>query len=392
MTAQYYISLIGAVSSSWSKLEPVLYERLKDLGIDRDAIAVLVEADIGTANPRAPLVAIFFGYDGANDASHPCLARLITDSNTIIPCVPDLGSASTALPTSIGHINAFPFSDDEKHIERLATLVLENLRLLRAERRLFISYKRSESQSVAIQLYEALDEAGFDVFLDTRSVPYAEDFQSILWHRMADSDIIILLDTPKFRESFWTRAELAQANATSVQILHVLWPKVNADDTSSFSVFMPLKPSDFVGPDDTGVNARLSDKMRDSIVSRAESLRARALAARHRSLVDDFCDRAREENAISVAVQPQRFIAVELAKGGRVAVVPTIGVPRADRYQEIGDGIRELGDNTSSVWLLYDERGILGKWLSHLAWLDNHLPVRSVQVSRSAEQLRRSVP
>lgn len=392
MTAQYYIALVGAASKGWPKLEPVLFERIKELGIPLSAVAVLDEADVGSANPRAPLVALFFGYEGANDASHSCLAKLIADSNTIIPCVPDISTVSSSLPASISHINAFPVTNDEKDIQRLATLVLENLRLLRVERRLFISYKRSESQSVAMQLYEALDEAGFDVFLDTRSVPYAKDFQSFLWHRMADSDIIILLDTPRFRDSFWTKAELAQANATSVQILHILWPDVDADDTSSFSVFMPLKAANFVGPDQTGVDARLSKPVQDDIVSRAESLRARALEARRRSLVDDFCDRAREEKAITVAVQPERFISVELAKGSKVAVVPTVGVPRADRYQEIEEGIRESGANTSSVWLLYDERGILEKWLAHLSWLNNHLPVKSVQISRSADQLRKGVP
>ena len=33
---------------------------------------------------------------------------------------------------------------------------------------------------------------------------------------------------------------------------------------------------------------------------------------------------------------------MELAKGGKVAVVPTIGIPRADRYQEIDVVIRKI--------------------------------------------------
>jgi hypothetical protein len=106
----------------------------------------------------------------------------------------------------------------------MVSVAFENFRLLRSERRLFISYRRVESQGIAIQLYEALDALGFDVFLDTHGVPPATDFQSVLWHRLADSDVVVLLDTPDFRTSRWTVQELARANATSLQILHLLWP------------------------------------------------------------------------------------------------------------------------------------------------------------------------
>ncbi|MEW3673962.1 toll/interleukin-1 receptor domain-containing protein, partial [Pseudomonas aeruginosa] len=78
-------------------------------------------------------------------------------------------------------------------------------------------------------LYDALDARGFDVFIDVRSVPPAADFQSQLWHRMSDSDVVVLIDTPGFREGRWTAEELARANATNVQILHLLWPGQKED-------------------------------------------------------------------------------------------------------------------------------------------------------------------
>jgi hypothetical protein len=295
---------------------------------------------------------------------------------------------SAALPKSIGHINALSSRYTDADWERIVSLVLENLRLLRSERRLFISYKRSESQSIAIQLYEHFDKAGFDVFLDTRSVPYGSDFQSILWHRMADSDVVVLLNTPDFGASYWTQQELSQANATNIQILHLLWPNVKPDKSSAFSEFYLLEKSSFKGRARLGVSACLSVEAADSIVFKAESLRARALAARHRSLVDNFCDRARDLRSAHVAVQPERYISVELGKDNKIAVVPTIGVPRADRYQEIDDAIRKYDQDANLIWLLYDERGILNTWLSHLDWLDSHLPLRSVKVSKCGEQLK----
>ena len=209
---------------------------------------------------------------------------------------------------------------------------------------------------------------------------------------MADSDIVVLLDTPNFRASHWTQHELSRANATNIQILHLLWPAVKPDQSSAFSEFVSLLPTNFKSSETTGEHARLTDAMTKTIVTKAESLRARAMAARHRSLVDNFCDRARDEKVKSVAVQPERFISVELQKGGRVAVVPTIGVPRADRYQEIEHAIRQADGSIKDVWLLYDERGILETWLNHLDWLNEHLPITSLQVSKCAERLRGAAP
>src|SRR5580693_1170618 len=103
--------------------------------------------------------------------------------------------------------------------EAIAARLLEALALLRETRRLFISYRRSESRKVAIQLYEALDEKTFDVFLDTISIRPGEEFQKVLAHRLADVDVIVLLHTRDFIGSRWTITELTQANAMNVAIL-----------------------------------------------------------------------------------------------------------------------------------------------------------------------------
>ena len=91
-------------------------------------------------------------------------------------------------------------------------------------------------------------------------------------------------------------------------------------------------------------------------------------------------------------MQPQRFISLELANGNPVAVVPTIGVPTAQLYHEIERAIQQTGTKANAIWLLYDERGILESWIEHLDWLDEHLPVISVQVTKSAEYLRGAAP
>lgn len=388
LASKYQVAFIGRPTRR-EEIEAALLDRIKDLGMPRSRLRFIGEDQIDKRDPKAPVVAIFFGYDGADNEVHPCLDQLIRDSVTIISCVESVTGVTTQLPSKLHHINAFPFASGTAPLERLIGLVLENLKLLRSERRLFISYRRAESQSVAIQLYEHLDACGFDVFLDTRGVPYGADFQAILWHRMADSDVVVLLDTPSFRASRWTREELSRANATNVQILHLLWPGVNPDASSAFSEFVPLDRSDFRTRNITKEHARLKDQTVRRVAGRVEALRARALAARHRSLVDSFCDKAREEGATAVAVQPERYISVKLAAGHRVAVVPTIGVPRADRCHEIEKAIMQGDTVPDRVWLLYDDRGILDAWIEHLNWLNKHLPVSAVQITKCSGELRK---
>jgi hypothetical protein len=388
ISSRYQIVWTGRVKRR-EEIQSKFLKRVDELGVARSQVVFLNESEVEKIDPKSPVIAIFSGYRGVTDDEHPCLVKLIRDSTAIICCVPNMAAVTEHLPPSLQHINAFPFVAGSTSLERLVTLLLENLKLLRSERRLFISYRRAESQSVAIQLYEQLDSAGFDVFLDTRGVPYAADFQAVLWHRMADSDVVVLLDTPSFRESRWTQEELSNANASNIQILHLLWPGILPDPTSALSEFMILDRSDFRTRNVTREHARLKDATSRQVVARVEALRARALAARQRILVDGFCDRAREEGAKFVAVQPQRYISVEFTSGRRVIAVPTIGVPRADLCHEIEKFILQGDTIPDRVWLLYDDQGIMEAWIEHLNWLNKHLPISAVQITKCSLELRK---
>jgi hypothetical protein len=323
-------------------------------------------------------MAVFF-CGTAHAADTPVVAELLRDSLVIVPVWSTVGTLTGQLPPQLCHINALAVGDKAAdQWARLTSFVLETFRLLRRERRLFISYKRADSQSLANQLYDEFDKRGFDVFIDIRSVPPAADFQSVLWHRMSDSDIVVLIDTPGFRTSRWTTAELAQANATNVQILHLLWPGQSEDSASAFSHFFELELSSFEDGDPAAGKGVIGSTI-DAICERAEVLRAQAIAARHRHLLDNFCDAARDVG-LSPVVQPSRWIAVRSKKGKDVVVVPAIGVPTSDRINQIFDDAQ----SAKNVWAIYDDRGILSDWQRHLNWLGAHLPVRIFQMSQVA--------
>lgn len=386
--SQYQICILGQVDWRLDALKTRLLAASRDLGLSPDAICYVDEAAIGTRDRLLPNVAIFFGYSGASDGAHPALPELLKDSTTIITTVAILKNAKVELPPLLAEINALAFGSRDRSEERLATLVLESFRLLRRERRLFISYKRDDSQALADRLYDALDQRGFDVFIDTRKVPPAVDFQSELWHRLADSDLVVLIDTPHFRSSRWTTEELAKANATNIQILHLLWPGQAPDPDSAFSEFFELRDDHFVAGASLGGVSTVKPEVVTAICDAAESLRARAMAARYRYVVDNFCDMARDVGLAAI-VQSERWILLKLPSGRELAVVPAIGVPTSKRINEVFEAITALRSDSCEIWLLYDNRGLLGSWLEHLDWLGMHLPVKTLRVSAATEELSR---
>ena len=376
---------VGLMGRPWFPTDIIMAEivaRATDLGLRADDIEVLEESALDGRDRKAPFVGVFFGYSGPTDANHPGLGSLQSESLVIVPVVQDLDGYRGKVPPSLADINGLEIGEgDAAQLAPLVSTIFENLHLLRSERRLFISYRRLESRNIAVQMYEALDARGFDVFLDTHSIPPAVDVQSELWHRLADSDVVLLLDTPDFRASRWTVQELARANATNVQILHVLWPGVDADASSAFSDFFQLDATHFRFGSVGDPSIPFSNETVEELCLRVESLRARALAARHRYIVDNFCDLARLYGR-SIDLHPERYMSMTTSVGDEVAVVPTIGVPSAAMLEEIERAITSSSSDVIGIKVIYDERGILERWLTHLDWLSSHLPLKAIRLGR----------
>lgn len=377
--------VLGRLDDRLVLLKSALGEQLGELGLDPSALNIVPESEAHTLDPWLPTIGIFLGYVGARDADHPHAKLLLEQSSMIVTAVSSVAAVGLEIPESLRHINAIEMDGAGDNLDRVVSLILEGFRLLRRERRLFISYKRSDSRVVANQLYDALDAKGFDVFIDTRTVPPAVDFQAELWHRLSDSDVVILIDTEGFRSSRWTTEELARANATNIQILHLLWPGQAEDPESALSYFHSLAPKDFSQLAE-GDSSALTGQAVEEISAHAERLRARAIAARYRYLVDGFCDAARDRG-LTADVQPERWISVGLSDGAELAAVPTIGVPTSDRIHAVFDAIAAAKSGSGGIWVLYDGRGMLGTWMTHLGWLDQYLPVKSVSMIRADSAL-----
>jgi hypothetical protein len=397
----------GRADALWATLQ----QRFRDLDIDLETeVRLLRDPEDGLADQKSPAAAVYFGGEQtATTAVCRSLASLLERSITVLPVVDDLRRYLELVPQELAHINGFEFDAASPNYEAISAHTLEALSLLRDTRRLFISYRRSDSRKVAIQLYEALDEKTFDVFLDTVSIRPGEEFQKVLAHRMADVDVIVLLHTREFIGSRWTIAELTQANAMNIAILRLEWPEIRdirnstdpaeqeraarLDEEAALSVPLVLEPGDF---DEEG---RLTATVIKRVLDSVEALRARALAARQAKLTREFAQQARER-LFSVYPQPEQYLLLQKQGATDLIVYPVVGAPSAIIYERIHDAViaarrakASEGDTESTgqpeeLFILYDDRALLERHLKHVSWLDEHISaVRSIAVADAARIL-----
>lgn len=388
MTTKYQIIKIGAANPFYNEVMDTLYHHVRELGLPKDSILEINENNFKTDyKGNAPTFCLYFGSDSGSFSHLDLLNILIKDANLILPIASDITKFNFQIPPELENINGFELAHRDD-IEKLVSCILEGLSLLRLSRRLFISYKRDESSAVAIQLFEQFEKNGFDVFLDTHSIRPGEPFQEELWHRMADTDVVVLLNTPGFLKSNWTTQELAKANSMSIGILQVIWPSHNLERDAELSIPFQLKDSDFGNNNFKESTSYLILNTISKIISQVESLRARSLASRQDNIITEFITSANKVGK-KADLQSEKFIIVRKNDGKELLVIPTVGVPQAFTYNQSEELVaRVKSKNIEGAYLLFDHRNIREKWIKHLDWLDNYLPVKTLKIVKAEEWLK----
>lgn len=387
MITKYQIIKLGFENAFYKEVMETFYNHIYELGMVKESIIEIDEYNFyNVYKENAPTVCLYFGSNSGSFKNIDLLKKLIIDANIILPITSDITKFKLQIPEELKNVNGFELST-RNDIEKLVSCVLEGLSLLRQTRRLFISYKRDESSTVAIQLFEQLEKSGFDVFLDTHSIRPGEAFQEELWHRMADTDVVILLNTPGFLNSNWTTQELAKANSMSIGILQVIWPSHNLERDAELSIPLHLNHSDFGNNNYKDSRSYLKPNIISKIISQAESLRARSLASRQDNIITEFITSSNRVGK-RAELQPERFITISRYDGKEIVVIPTIGVPQAFTYNQSEELISRISSkNFAGVFLLFDHRNIRDKWIKHLDWLDNYLPVSTIKIVNVEEWL-----
>ncbi|MCG8795921.1 toll/interleukin-1 receptor domain-containing protein [Tenacibaculum finnmarkense] len=374
MKYKYQLIILGNIGNLSNKVIELFFIKIKELKLDREYFKIINHSNFHTEySGNQPAFAIYFGNKEGNFKDIEITTVLLKDGTMILPVYYTDKCFNNEIPKILENQNGLLY-DSTKDI-KIVNLALEAFELLRSSRKIFVSYKRSESTSVAIQLYEELERNNFDVFLDTHSIKQGEPFQEELWHRMTDCDVIVLLNTPKFLESYWCKEEIAEASAKQIGIIQLVWPNHKLEAMAHVCTLLQLKADDFENKE----IYKLKKSFVNDLIFEAESMRARNLASRQDNLITEFSNFALKHGK-KINIQPERFITEELDNNKRRIFIPSVGIPQSINCNQSEEIIKEIKDfEIDSVYLIYDDLRIRDKWLNHLDWLNRYLKVQTIK-------------
>ncbi|GEO80734.1 toll/interleukin-1 receptor domain-containing protein [Pararhodospirillum oryzae] len=362
MSALYTLAFLGTIPPGVeTALRNTLAQALASFGLalDRDVEVAPLEALLKIPGSRAR-AALYFGAPGAVDS--PALSTLIGQYVPMIPVVSRLDAFQDEIPPSLRHLNGMALGTDPDYVP-LGMALLECVGLLPRQRRIFLSYRRNEAGLAALQLYENLCSRKFDVFLDTHDILPGQDFQETLWHRLRDCDVLVMLHTPTYFGSPWTRQEFHRALARQVSILRLGWPGSLADRRTALAHSIDLDAEE-IEPD-----GRLSLPTVEKIWLKVESLRSASLALRHASLAGAVTEQVTRIGGSVEGIGAHRSMALTLPRGKKMTAFTCLGVPSA----EIMHDHVLIGDKNAPLALVYDAQGYSDRLNTHLTWLGRQI-------------------
>lgn len=341
------------------------------LQLDKEVAWLVLPGEFEPDQQRSAGV-VFFG--GAN-APQANLQSLLRKAIPILPVVSHLSKVHEEIPSVLRPLNCLAYNAGGA--QRVATALLECAGLLPRQRRVFLSYRRDEARQAALQLFDALSSRLFDVFLDTHGIAPAEDFQATLWHRLCDSDVLVMLDTPNYFASRWTSAEFGRALAKGISVLRIGWP-----DSTPTARTATASRAEIVAEEVDPATGRLADRAIARICLQLEAVRSQSHAVRNLNLVSNLRNAVEQIGGAVVGVGLNKAVYVRLADGRDVVVYPTLGVPTS---MTLHNATTNAPDQ--SVAVIYDHVGLHPSWLAHLDWLGSHIrTARWVKATNAAWQ------
>jgi hypothetical protein len=342
-------------------------------------LAIRSATDAHQRDPKAATTAVYFGGDLTADLG--IVAELAAEKVPIIPALSEGEQFGQNIPPLLKEFNGYFIPPGDHELHGLAAALLECVGLLSRQRRVFISYRRDAATKVALQLHEQLSARGFDVFLDTHDIRPGDPFQDLLWHRLVDCDVVIMLDTANYFESKWTVQEFGRALAKGIHILRLVWPGHTPSRHLSVGDTIVLDDASFTK------KKRLTSAFADQVALNTEAVRSRSVATRHMSIAGRLQSEITRIGGTFDGIGAHRSMALSLPSGRRVWAYPAVGIPTAELLNDVHSKATEAKQDGSPI-LVYDHVGIRDVWRAHLQWLDEQIEaVRALKVMDAGWEL-----
>lgn len=292
---------------------------------------------------------------------------------------PKDGNYDSIVPECLKPINALNIdsNDIEKSTDRIISYILEGFGLIRQERKVFISYKRSEARAIAVQLYDSLNHLNYRVFLDTASIRHGSDFQKRLMNELSDSDILIFLNSEKAFESEWVKEEYINAYSQRIGIVHVDWPnskKTDKELNACVDMTAPIQLTEEYFTNYGSPDSLLSEEILSKILFYVEQLRIKNLAARKTHLITEFCNIRNNSSDSKLVFSPfDQMIIDEKGNQDQMMYYPVLGIPKSEDFNQVRKKKTKLNGTVS---ILYNKMLVEEEYLDYLNWIDENTPIK----------------
>ena len=322
-----------------------------------------------------PSAAVFFGGNNVDVAN---LEELLARGVPILPVVSDSSRRQSELPDILHPLNCLDYKAGGA--EHVANALLESVGLLAHQRRVFISYQRNDALAAASQLCEALTARQFNVFMDTHGIDMTEDAKALSWHKLYDSDVVLMLDTPGYFNSRWSNAEFGRVLAKGISVLRVNWPDVTASRRSATTCISKLASED-IQLDSGGLEADAVER----ICLQLEEVRSQNHAIRMVNMISNLRIAIQAIGGKMLGVSTYKAMHMQLPNGQRLTVYPTVGVPTPVLLEEA----LSHTPSSQSAAVVYDPVGLYQKGLHYLDWLSKHTQSDSwIKASEASQQFK----
>ena len=324
MTCSYELAILGSPSESQLKaIERCLGEavQLFWLELGKQVSWEVLPARFNPSQRRAA-AALFLCARGAPTGN---LDELLARGIPIVPVVTEAEPVRQVVPPTLARFNCLTY--DPATPERAAAALLECAGLLPSQRRVFVSYRRDEARGAATQLFDEFSARFFDVFLDTHGIAPAADLQMVLSHRLCDSDVLVMLDTPSYFESRWTSAEFGRALAKGISVLRVGWPDFAPSAQTATASRVDLTDTDI-----DAASGRIADPAVGRICAHLEIVRSQSHAVRNVNLLSNIRHAVERIGGTVAGVGIRNAIYVQLPDNQQLVASPAVAVPTSTHF------------------------------------------------------------
>ena len=366
----------------WAKeIRDALRKELKALSWPSNQVKITTldgPEDIGSDSLKIEPVGssvVVYLHNPANAAVNLEPLQKWVDEERCLPVVEKLSDAGS-LRKPLDKLNACPIDDDDGG--RFVVVVehaLTRLLLARRDRKVFLSYRRADSERIADALQHRMALRKHDVFLDVIEIPFGTDAQERVHAALTDADVVLLLASPNMESSQWVMEEVTLARSANVPLLVALWPEALFPkrthpafvNTLNNDNRLDLVEADFVDAD----AKELDEDVLDRIIRQMELNRVRGIVQRTRELrallIDALAPNVKQEPHKDRPSDVMLNDAASLKLRKVVRVLPFR--PTADAIHDLSKALEKGSEAPDEAVLFFHEPILAQDRTAALRWL-----------------------